>query len=334
MNILVTGGAGYIGSHACKALAAQGHTPVVYDNLSRGNRWAVKWGPLEEGDIADAERLREALEKHRPAALMHFAAYAYVGESVADPLMYYQNNVAGTASLLRALLDYQTVPVVFSSTCATYGVPDHVPIGEDQPQRPINPYGYTKLVVEQMLRDLHISHGLPWIALRYFNAAGADPDGEIGEAHDPEPHVIPLAIEAARSGSAFRVNGVDYDTPDGSCVRDFIHVADIADAHVRALEHLLKGGESRALNLANAVGHSVKQVIAVTEQVCGRPIKIEVAPRRPGDPAVLVGDASRARDLLGWRPSRSDLRTQIEDAWNWARRREQVRSEPQESSYH
>ena len=325
MNILVTGGAGYIGSHACKALAAQGYTPVVYDNFSRGNRWAVKWGPLEEGDIADPARLRGVFEKYRPEALMHFAAYAYVAESVQNPLMYYQNNVAGTASLLSSLLDYRAVPVVFSSTCATYGVPDGVPISEDQPQRPINPYGHTKLFVEQMLRDLHRSHGLAWIALRYFNAAGADPEGEIGEAHDPEPHVIPLAITAAQNGGAFRLNGVDYDTPDGSCVRDFVHVADIADAHVRALKLLLDGGESCALNLANAVGYSVKQVVAITEQVCGRPIRLEVGPRRAGDPAVLVGDSTRARRLLGWNPSRSDLRTQIADAWNWARKRDEVR---------
>jgi UDP-glucose-4-epimerase GalE len=320
LNILVTGGAGFIGSHACKALAAEGYTPISYDNLSRGNRWAVKWGPLEEGNISDKPRLKAVLQKYQPAALMHFAAYAYVGESVQLPLMYYENNFSGTAALMHALLDYQCVPVVFSSSCATYGTPDNVPIREDHPQRPINPYGRSKLFVENLLRDINESNGLPFVSLRYFNAAGADPDGTIGESHDPETHLIPLALISAKMGAPLRVFGTDYDTPDGTCVRDFIHVSDIADAHVRALNHLLRGGESCALNLANSRGFSVREVIATAERVTGRAIHQELVARRPGDPAVLVGDSTRCHALLGWTPSRSDLETQITDAWNWIKR--------------
>jgi UDP-glucose-4-epimerase GalE len=317
LNVLVTGGAGYIGSHACKALAAKGYVPVAYDNLSRGNRWAVKWGPLEQGDIGDASRVTAVLEKYRPVALMHFAAFAYVGESVEQPLLYYRNNFVGTATLLKAVIEFHCVPVVFSSTCATYGIPERIPIAEDHPQRPINPYGHSKLFVERMLADLQAAHGLPWIALRYFNAAGADPDGEIGEVHDPETHLIPLVIAATRGGAPIRIFGDDYETPDGTCVRDYIHVSDIADAHVRALNHLLKGGESCAFNLANARGHSVREVIAATEKVCGRMVPSEIAGRRPGDPPVLVGDAGRAHARLGWQPARSDLEIQIEDALKW-----------------
>jgi UDP-glucose-4-epimerase GalE len=317
LNILVTGGAGYIGSHACKALAARGYVPISYDNLLRGNRWAVKWGPLEEGDIADETRVQAVLEKYRPVALMHFAANAYVGESVRQPLLYYINNFGGTAALLNAVLHLERIPIVFSSTCATYGVPERIPISEDHPQDPINPYGHSKLFVERMLADLNVSVGLPWVALRYFNAAGADPGGEIGEAHDPETHLIPLVLTAARTGATVKIFGTDYDTADGTCVRDYVHVCDIADAHVRALEYLLKGGKSCALNLANARGHSVREVIAAAEKVSGHTVRAEATERRPGDPPVLVGDAGRARVLLGWQPLRSDLEMQIGDAWNW-----------------
>ncbi len=317
MKILVTGGAGYIASHACKALAAGGFEPVTYDNLSRGHRWAVKWGPLEQGEIGDAARLRDVLDRHRPAAVMHFAAYAYVGESMENPLLYYQNNVAGSAALLRAIVDWRAIPVVFSSTCATYGVPEQIPIPDDHPQRPINPYGFSKLAVEQMLVDVDQVHDLRSISLRYFNAAGADPNGDIGEAHDPEPHLIPRVLACARDGTLVTVFGDDYETPDGTCIRDYIHVTDIADAHVRALNYLLSGGPSCALNLANAQGHSVRQVIDTAQNVCGKPIRIERAPRRPGDPPVLVGSAERARVLLGWVPARSALERQIADAWHW-----------------
>jgi len=323
-KILVTGGAGYIGSHVCKSLSAKGYLPITYDNLSRGNRWAVKWGPLEEGDIADSGRLRAVLEKYDPVALMHFAAYAYVGESVQKPLDYYRNNVAGTATLLQTLIDFRLLPVVFSSSCATYGAPERVPIPEDHPQRPINPYGQSKLIVERMLMDLYAAYGLSSIALRYFNASGADPDGEIGEAHDPETHLIPLVITAARDGSAIRIFGTDYETPDGTCIRDYIHVADIANAHLLALDCMLGGGQSCALNLANERGHSVKEVIAATERVTGRSIRVENAPRRPGDPPVLIGTADRARSLLGWSPARSDLEHQISDAWSWIRKQNQL----------
>jgi UDP-arabinose 4-epimerase len=317
MKIIVTGGAGYIGSHVCKLLAAKGFEPVVFDNLSRGNRWAVKWGPLEVGDIADSARLRGLLEQYRPASVMHFAAYAYVGESVENPLLYYSNNVAGTAALLQTIIDFQAIPFVFSSTCSTYGVPEVLPIPEDHPQRPINPYGFSKLVVERMLADLNTARGLRSVALRYFNAAGADPDGEIGEAHDPETHLIPLVLAAARDGNPVDVFGDDYDTADGTCVRDYIHVLDIAEAHVRALEYLLRGGASCYLNLANARGYSVKEVIATAERVTGKPIRVRMVRRRAGDPAVLVGSHERARAILGWEPARSDLAIQLRDAWNW-----------------
>jgi UDP-glucose-4-epimerase GalE len=257
------------------------------------------------------------LEQHRPAAVMHFAAYAYVGESVDNPLLYYRNNVTGTAALLQTILDFQAIPFVFSSTCSTYGVPEVIPIPEDHPQRPINPYGFSKLVVERMLTDLNMARGLRSVALRYFNAAGADPDGEIGEAHDPETHLIPLVLAAARDGNPVDVFGNDYDSADGTCVRDYIHVLDIAEAHVRALEYLVRGGASCSLNLANARGYSVKEVIATAERVSGKPIRVRMAPRRAGDPAVLVGSHERARAILGWEPTRSDLEIQIRDAWNW-----------------
>jgi UDP-glucose-4-epimerase GalE len=317
VKVLVTGGAGYIGSHTCKALAAAGYEPVTYDNLSRGHRWAVKWGPLEEGDILDAERLRAVLLRHKPAALLHFAAYAYVRESVRQPLMYYRNNTTGTTNLLQTLIDIGPVPVVFSSSCAAYGLPLEIPIRESHPQNPINPYGIGKLAVERLLMDLDVTQGLRSISLRYFNAAGADPDKEIGEAHDPETHLIPLALTAARDKSVVQIFGDDYDTPDGTCVRDFIHVSDLADAHVRALGHLLRGGKSERLNLANARGASVKDVVETAARVCGRPIRTEFKPRQAGEPPVLIGDASRAAELLGWQPKRPALETQIADAWAW-----------------
>lgn len=320
MKVLVTGGAGFIGSHACKALAASGLEPIAYDNLSRGNRWAVKWGALEVGDIADHARLLEVLDFYRPVAIIHFAAFAYVGESVKDPASYYQNNIAGSVNLLRAVLRSNPIPVVFSSTCATYGVPEELPITERHPQQPINPYGLSKLVVEKALVDFDAAYGLRSVALRYFNAAGADPDGEIGEAHSPETHLIPLVLEAAMNKTAVMVFGNDHGTRDGTCVRDYVHVTDLADAHVRALRYLLDGGKSCALNLANSRGHSVLEVIRVAEQVCDTSISVIDAPRRAGDPPILVGSADRAKDTLGWEPARSDLSVQIADAWNWMNR--------------
>lgn len=317
MNILVTGGAGFIGSHACKTLALEGFNPITYDNLSRGHREAVRWGPLEIGDIADFARLRAVIKAYRPVALMHFAAYINVGESVRDPLLYYVNNVAGTAALLKTLVEVGPIPVIFSSTAAVYGNPQSIPISEDHPLKPINPYGASKMFVERMLADAGESHRLPWVALRYFNAAGADPEGEIGEQHDPETHLIPLIIAAALDNKAINIFGNDYDTPDGSCVRDYVHVMDIADAHVRALRYLLDGGQSRPINLANSRGYSVKEVIKSAERVCGCRIATKEVPRREGDPPVLVGSSDAARTLLGWKPGHSELDKQIRDAWNW-----------------
>ena len=317
MKILVTGGAGYIGSHACKVLAEHGHEPITYDNLSRGHREAVKFGPLEIGDTGDRARVLEVLKQHRPDAVMHFAAFAYVGESVVKPILYYDNNVLGSLRLLQAVVEFGPLPFVFSSSCATYGVPDRVPIDEIHPQRPINPYGSSKLFVERMLVDLGVSDRLPWVALRYFNAAGSDPETEIGEVHDPETHLIPLVLEAARGGAPVQIFGTDYDTPDGTCIRDYVHVCDIADAHLRALDYLRRGGESSAFNLANARGYSVREVVTAAERICGGAIPAKFAARRAGDPPVLVGSAERARTVLGWQPQRSDLDVQIADAWRW-----------------
>ncbi len=318
MNILVTGGAGYIGSHACKALAQAGYTPIAYDNLVYGHRWAVRWGPLEQGDIADRPRLDAVLAYYQPAAVMHFAAYAYVGESVQDPGKYYRNNVAGTLTLLEAMREHGVGQFVFSSTCATYGVPERTPIGEDHPQRPINPYGASKLMVERLLQDFDTAHGLRSIALRYFNAAGADPDAEIGESHDPETHLIPLILDAAAGRRpAIAIYGDDYDTPDGTCIRDYIHVTDLAQAHVLALQALAQDAPSTAYNLGNGQGYSVRQVIDRAAQVTGRPVPVEIAPRRPGDPPRLVGDAQRIRAELQWQPQYADLEHILSTAWQW-----------------
>jgi len=316
--ILVTGGAGYIGSHACKALALAGYQPVAYDNLIYGHDWAVSWGPLERGDIADGERLRGVLRKYRPAAVMHFAAFAYVGESVADPAKYYRNNVCGTLELLDAMRAEGIDRLVLSSTCATYGEPVQVPVREDHPQRPINPYGRTKRMIEQAMQDYASAYGLRGVALRYFNAAGADPDGAIGEDHDPETHLIPLVLDAASGRRpSITVFGDDYGTPDGTCIRDYIHVSDLAYAHVLALRHLDERAGFSAFNLGNGQGFSVKEVIASASAVTGRQIPVEVGPRRAGDPPRLVGDASRIRDELGWAPRWASLDAIIETAWRW-----------------
>jgi len=320
--ILVTGGAGYVGAHACKRLAAEGYLPVTYDNLSEGRREFVRWGPLEVGDLNDRARLAETIRRWQPEAVMHFAALARVGESVAEPGRYYLNNVAGSLNLLRVMLDLGLSRLIFSSSCSTYGLPAAVPMGEDHPQVPINPYGWTKLIVEQMMSSFEEAHGFRAVALRYFNAAGADPEGEIGEDHQPETHLIPLVLDAAAGRSpALDVFGADYDTPDGTCVRDYVHVADLAEAHVAALRHLEAGGESLRLNLGVERGHSVLEVLAAAEAVVGRAIPRRFAPRRPGDPPTLIGEASRARRRLGWTPRRSSLHAIIEDAWGWHRRR-------------
>jgi UDP-arabinose 4-epimerase len=320
-TVLVTGGAGYIGSHACKALARAGYLPVTFDNLGSGHERAVKWGPLERGDIADRKRLDEVMAKHRPTAVMHFAAFAYVGESVENPGKYYRNNVGGSLTLLEAMRDHGIGRIVFSSTCATYGLPDGLPITEATPQRPINPYGASKLMVEQMLADFGQAHGIEWMALRYFNAAGADPDGEIGEDHDPETHLIPLVLDAV-SGRRPDVTifGTDYETRDGTCIRDYVHVADLADAHVLALDALRRGVPSGAYNLGNGSGFTVQDVVETVERATGLAVPVRHGTRRPGDPAALVSDASKARRDLGWQPKLPDLDEMVRTAWAWHQR--------------
>jgi UDP-glucose-4-epimerase GalE len=317
-SVLLVGGAGYIGAHAAKYLSAEGYLPVVYDDLRRGHAEAVQWGPLELGDIGDQARVVEVLRKYRPRAVMHFAAYAYVGESVTEPAIYYGNNVAGTLALLEAMRAEKVQHLVFSSTCASYGIPDTVPIPEEAPQRPINPYGRSKLMIEQILADYGPAYGLRSVCLRYFNAAGADPDGMIGEDHNPETHLIPLVLEvAAGRRPSVSIFGTDYPTPDGTCVRDYIHVTDLAQAHFLALKYLLQGGGSVNLNLGNGAGYSVRQVIDTAVQITGRPIPVEYAPRRPGDPPELVGSAVKARSLLGWTPEYASLENILRTAWRW-----------------
>lgn len=320
-NVLVTGGAGYIGSHACKALSQAGYTPVTFDSLVYGHEWAVKWGPLEQGDILDRARLDAVLDDYRPIAIMHFAAFAYVGESVTDPGKYYRNNVGGSLTLIEAARDHDVRKIVFSSTCATYGTPDQLPITEDTPQRPINPYGASKLMVERMLGDFSVAHGIDYVALRYFNAAGADPDNMVGEDHDPETHLIPLVLDAA-SGRRPNVTifGTDYDTPDGTCVRDYIHVSDLADAHVRALEALLDGAPSQVFNLGLGFGFSVHDVVRAVETVTGLKVPVVHGARRAGDPAALVSDPSKANDVLGWHPAHRNLEEIVATAWAWHQR--------------
>jgi len=320
-SILVTGGAGYIGAHACKALAADGYKPIAYDNFAYGHRQAVKWGPLEEGDIGDCSRLETVIRKYDPIAVMHFAAYAYVGESVEDPAKYYRNNVAGTLTLLETMKNCGIDKIIFSSTCATYGMPEQIPISEDHPQNPINPYGRSKLMIEWILQDFAKAYGLNFVSLRYFNAAGADPDAEIGEDHEPETHLIPLVLDAA-SGRRKRIEiyGTDYDTRDGTCVRDYIHVSDLADAHVLALAYLNDGGQSDVFNLGNGNGFSVREVIATAMQIAGRNIPWLESDRRPGDPSVLIGSTDKNRNTLEWSPVYNSLDAIIGTAWRWHRK--------------
>jgi UDP-arabinose 4-epimerase len=324
-SVLVTGGAGYVGSHSCKALAAAGLVPITYDNLGRGHREAVRWGPFELGDIRDRERLDAVLRHHRPAAILHCAAIAYVGESVADPASYYDNNVTGSLVLLDAARAAAIDCVVFSSSCTVYGMPPAMPVSEDMPYAPISPYGRTKMIVEGMLRDYEVAYGMRSIVLRYFNASGADPDGEIGEDHDPEPHLIPRALMAATGGLPhLDIFGTDYPTPDGTAVRDYIHVTDLADAHVRALRELLAGGASDTLNLGTGIGYSVRSIVATVERITGRTVPVRMGPRRPGDPAALWALPGRARTRLGCDLSHSNLDTIIETAWAWHRRRKHI----------
>jgi UDP-glucose-4-epimerase GalE len=319
MRILVVGGAGYIGSHALRALLGAGHEAWAYDSLVFGHRAAVPADRLIVGDLFDHELLVQTLRERRIDAVMHFAGFIFVGESVIDPAKYYRNNIVGSLHLLDAMREAGVRKIVFSSTTATYGIPDAIPITEDEEQRPINPYGYTKLVVEQALSDYGAAYGFEYAALRYFNASGASPDGDIGEDHTPETHLIPLVLQAALGQRAnISVFGNDYPTPDGTCVRDYIHVDDLSDAHVRALE-LLKPGLPLKLNLGTGVGYSVRQVIESCRRVTGRPIPEVLAPRREGDPPELVADSTAARKTLGWEPRYASIDQIVETAWRWHR---------------
>ena len=321
--VIVTGGAGYVGSHACKALARAGFTPVTFDNLSIGRREAVRSGPLEIGDLLDAARLHEFFTRHRPTAVMHFAALALVGESVAEPARYWRSNLAGTINVLDACRTHGVEVFVLSSTCAVYGIPKQIPIREDAPQAPVNPYGASKLAAERAVADYGAAYGLRAAALRYFNAAGADPEGEIGEVRDVETHLIPLALDAILGHRPpLRIMGDDYPTPDGTTVRDYVHVFDLARAHVAALHHLLGGGESFVANLGTGRGYSVREVITAIDRVAGRRVPRESAPRRPGDPPQLVADPAAAFDLLGLDlPLSQTIEQIIETAWHWHSRR-------------
>jgi len=309
-RVLVTGGAGYVGSHTCKRLAQNGIEPVVYDNLSRGHANNVRWGPLVEGDIDDRDKLQQAIVRFKPTSVIHFAGVAYVGESFQDPLGYYRNNVASTLTLLQAMRANGLDKLVFSSSCATYGVPRQLPITEDAPQAPISPYGRSKLMIEQILADMDRAGGPRSVALRYFNAAGADPDGEIGERHDPETHLVPRALMAAFGViPGLDVFGDDYLTPDGTCIRDYVHVSDLAEGHVLALEHLEVGGDSLCLNLGAGRGISVREVLAAVTRVTGRTVPINIRPRRQGDPPAVWSDTTRARKILGFAARLSDIDT-------------------------
>ena len=315
--VLVTGGAGYIGSHAAKALERAGYRPIVYDSFVAGHRAAVKFGELVEGEITDVEALRRALREHDIGSVMHFAAFLDVGESVAHPVKYYRNNVAGALTVLEAMVAESVPHFVFSSTCATYGEPVETPIVETHPQRPMNSYGESKLAVERALPHFETAYGIHSIALRYFNAAGADPDGDLGEDHSPEIHVIPRAIEAATGGRGLQVFGDDYPTPDGTCLRDYVHVTDLADAHVRALEVIVDTRTSGVYNLGTGRPHSVKAVIDAVERVCGRRVPWTLAPRRKGDPAILYASPHKAQAELRWTPRFPDLDAIVGTAWRW-----------------
>lgn len=316
--ILVAGGAGYIGSHVAKALEAAGFKTVVIDNFSRGHRELAKWGIVEECDLADKKRLREIFGKYEFDAVMHLCAYTYVGESEQHPAMYYENNVANAINLLNAMADEGVKRFIFSSTCSTYGEPLEIPMTEKHPQNPVNVYARTKLMVETMLRDYERAYGIKHVNLRYFNAAGADEAAETGEWHEPETHLIPLILDAAAGlRPDITIFGTDYTTPDGTCVRDYIHIADIAQAHLQALDYLEKGGKSDAFNLGNGKGFSVREVIRITEQVTGKTVKVKETGRRAGDPARLIGSSAKAMETLGWKPQYPELEKIIETAWRW-----------------
>ena len=319
-NILVTGGAGYIGSHTCLALAERGYTPVVYDNLANGHREFVQWGPFEQGDVRDRERLEQVISSCKPAVIIHFAGLIEVAESVTNPIAFFDNNVTGSVNLFAAALKVGIDKIVFSSTCATYGLPQEIPMPESHPQCPVSPYGTSKLLIEKVLSDLDAYQGLRSVVLRYFNAAGADIKGRIGEWHNPESHVIPIAIDVARGKrSLFKIYGSDYSTPDGTCIRDFVHVADLADAHARSVDYLMAGGNTVALNLGTGRGTSVKQLARAIETASNIRLPVELVARRKGDPPELVADNTKAKTTLRWQPT-YELEDIVRSAWNWHRR--------------
>lgn len=318
MAILICGGAGYIGSHVNQELHKHGYETIVLDNLIHGHREAVKWGKFVQDDLARQEGLEAIFQENSIEAVFHFAAFAYVGESVQEPEKYYFNNVVNTLNLLRVMRKYGCHRIIFSSTCAIYGEPEFVPITEDMPLNPINPYGRSKCMIEQIFRDYEKAYNLQYVCLRYFNAAGADPEGKLGESHNPETHLIPLILDAAAGRREhIQVFGTDYATPDGSCVRDYIHVTDLADAHVRALTYLEQGGISNYFNLGQAKGNSVLEVIEAVKRVTGNDFTVIKTRRRQGDPAWLVGSSEKAREILGWTPKYGDLDTIVQHAWNW-----------------
>jgi UDP-glucose 4-epimerase len=322
MKVLVTGGAGYIGAHAVRELKKAGYEVVILDNLVYGHRELAQGERLIVGDLENRALLREVFAEHRVEAVMHFAAYAYVGESVENPAKYYRNNVAATLNLLDAMREAKVSRFIFSSTCATYGEPKEVPIPESHPQNPINPYGASKMMVERILQDYSKAYSLKYVALRYFNAAGADESGEIGEDHNPETHLIPLVLDAAlQRRKHITIYGTDYDTPDGTCIRDYIHVSDLANAHVLGLKYLENGGESDVFNLGNGNGFSVREVIETARKVTDREIPVVEGARRPGDPAQLIGSAEKAKKILGWKPQFNQLETIIATAWKWHQKR-------------
>ena len=321
-TVLVVGGAGYVGSHACKALRQAGYLPVTLDNLSRGHRRFVRWGPLEIADICDRAALNHAMSQYRPLAVMHFAGLSDTAESFRAPSQYYQNNVVGTLTLLESMLENGIRNIIFSSSCAIYGQPQAIPIAEEAPCQPVSPYGRTKLAVEWMLRDFSTASDLRFMSLRYFNAAGADPDGEIGECHDPESHIIPRALMAAEGTLPhIEIFGTDYPTPDGTCVRDYIHVSDLAHGHVMALQKLLGGCNHLAINLGTGRGYSVREVIAAVSRITGRQVHVRERPRRDGDASVLVADSRRAQEILAHISRYSDLDTIVSTAWAWQSRK-------------
>jgi UDP-arabinose 4-epimerase len=324
-SVLVVGGAGYIGSHTCKALKAAGFLPVVVDNLSEGHEWAVKFGPLERGEAGDATFMTEVIRKHKPVGLIHFAANAYVGESVANPRKYIQNNVVAMHNLLSVCIDENLNNVIFSSSCATYGVPTQVPLDEEHTQLPISPYGDSKLIGEKMLHWYSNAHPIRYVALRYFNASGADADGEIGEVHDPETHLVPLVIQAALGiRPSISVFGTDYPTPDGTCQRDYIHVTDLGTAHVAALRYLIEGGASTRINLGSGKPISVKEVIDAAARVIGREVPVVYGPRREGDPPGLYANPLKAKEVLGWESKHSSLENILTTAYQWELRRKEL----------